>query len=300
MLSSHSTLLSDSERKALLEIVRIIFTDDYSTAFDVNTILIPSWMDFEPSSFPTIPAPSARMFLHLEAEMYRYYYGKSPMAYSCLQQLLRQDIGIWAVSALRTNDYRLVAVPTQSDPTYSQILAAKQVRIPMPISPDDRYVLWPGLNILFVPTKFCRWITFMDAKIKRGYFKVLPGHKVKDIARVDPRVMIQDAALKNPISRALLGDLGWESDLVQAYIRNLFNAANNHSKSLEAFIALLLRPSVEVAAQNSWLSIVTDHIRQKDKSISFLSAAVLNGNRTCLPDDVILQFREYSKVFLIP
>ena len=101
----------------------------------------------------------------------------------------------------------------------------------------------------------------MDAKIKPGYFKVLRGHKVKDIVRVDPRVMIQDAALKNPISQSLLGDLGWESDLVQAYIRNLFNAANNHSKSLEAFIALLLRPSVEVAAQNSWLSIVTDHIR---------------------------------------
>jgi len=70
----------------------------------------------------------------------------------------------------------------------------------MPISPDNRYVLWSGLNILFVPTKFCRWITFMDAKIKPGYFKVLPGHKVKDIVRVDPPVMIQDAALKNPIS----------------------------------------------------------------------------------------------------
>ena len=300
MLTSHSTLWSDSERKALLEFVRIIFTHDCSTAFDVNTILIPSWMDIEPSSFPTIPAPSAGMFLHLEAEMYRYYYGKSPMAYSCLQQLLHQDIGMWAVSALRTNDYRLVAVPTQSDPTYSQILAAKQVRIPMPISPDDRYMVRPGLNILFVSPKFWQWITFLNAKIKRGYFKVLPGHKVKDIAPVDPRVMIQDAALSNPISRALLGDHGWESDLVQAYIRNLFNAANNHCKSLEAFIVLLLRPSVEVAAHNSWLSIVTDHIRQKDKSISFLSAAVLNGNRTCLPDDVILQFREYSKVFLIP
>ena len=47
-LSSHSTLLSDLERNALLEIVRIIFMDDYSTAFDVNKILIPAWMDFEP------------------------------------------------------------------------------------------------------------------------------------------------------------------------------------------------------------------------------------------------------------
>jgi len=112
--------------------------------------------------------------------------------------------------------------------------------------------------------------------------------------------MIQNAALKNPISRALLGHLGWESDLVQVYIRNLFNAANNHSNCLEAFIALLLWLSVEVAAQNSWLSIVTDHIRQKDKSISFLSAAVQNGNRTYLPDDVIPQFREYSMVFLLP
>ena len=68
-LSSHSTLLSDSERNALLEIVRIIFTDDYSTAFDVNKILIPAWMDFEASSFPTLPTLPVRMFLLLGTEM---------------------------------------------------------------------------------------------------------------------------------------------------------------------------------------------------------------------------------------
>lgn len=281
------------------KIVHIIFIDNYTTAFEVNKILLPAWMDLEPSSFPTLPAPPARMFLLLEAEMYRFY-GSSRMAYSCLQQLLRQDIGIWAVSALRMNNYRLVAVPTQSDPTDSQTMADKQMRIPMPVSPDDKYVLWPGLNIHFVPTKYRRWIALMGAKIKRGYFKVLPENKVKDIVQIDPREGIQDVAIKNPISRALSGDLDWESDLVRAYIRNLFNAANNDSKSLEAFIALLLRPSVEVAAQTSWLSIVTDHIRRKDKSKSFLSVAVLNGNTTCLPDLVIGQFREYAKVFLIP
>jgi hypothetical protein len=58
---------------------------------------------------------------------------------------------------------------------------------------------------------------------------------------------------------------------------------------------------VEVAAQISWLNVLTDHhIRQKDKTKSFLSVAVLNGNMTCLPDDTIQQFREYAKVFLIP
>ena len=140
----------------------------------------------------------------------------------------------------------------------------------------------------------------MDAKIKRGYFKVLPENNVKEIVQIDPREGIQDATLRNPISRALIGDIDWESDLVRAYILNLFNAANNNSKSLEAFLVLLLQPSVEVAAQTSWLSIFTDHIRQKDKSKSFLSVAVLNGNTTCIPDDVIQQFREYAKVFLIP
>jgi len=180
--------------------------DDYSTAFDVNQIVFPSWMDFQRSSFPTIPAPPARMFLLLEAEMYRYY-GSLRMAYSCLQQLLRQDIGIWAVSALRANNYRLVAVPTQSDPTDCQTLASKQLWTPLPILPDNQYVLWPGLNILFVPTKFRRWITLMDAKSKHGYFQDLPGNSVKDVVRVDPRVGIQNAALRNPISQALLGDL---------------------------------------------------------------------------------------------
>jgi hypothetical protein len=287
------------ERNALLEIVRISFKDDHSTTFDVNKIVFPSWMDFEPSCFPTIPAPPARMFLLLEAEMYRYY-GSSRMAHSCLQQLLRQDLGIWAASALRTNNYRLVAVPTQSDPTECQTLASNQMRTPLPILPDNQYVLWPRLNILFVPTKFRRWITLMDAKRKRGYFQVLHGNTVKDVVRVDPRVGIQNAALRNPISRALLGELDWECKLVTAYIRNLFNAANNDSKSFEAFIALLLRPSVEVAVQTSWLSIVTDHIRQKDKSTSFLSVGILNGNTTCLPDDVILQFREFFKVLHIP
>jgi len=134
-------------------------------------------MDLEPPSFPTPPAPPARMFLLLEAEMYRFY-GSSRMAYSSLQQLLRQDIGIWAVSALRMNNYRFVAVPTQSDPTDSQTMADKHMRIPMPVSPDDKYVLWPGLNIHFVPTKYRRWIALMGAKIKRGYFKVLPENKV--------------------------------------------------------------------------------------------------------------------------
>jgi hypothetical protein len=290
----------DSERNALLEIVRIFFTDDYSTAFDVNKILLPAWMDFEPSSLPTLPALPVRMFLLLETEMYRYY-GISHMVDSCLQQLLRQDIGIWAVSSLRMNNYRLVALPTQSDPTYGSTLVREQIRIPMPVSPLDRYVLWPGLNIHFVPGEFCRWSALTEAKIRGGYFGVLPDNKVKDNVRIHQRQRTnQDAHLRNPISQALIGDIDWENDLVREYIRCLFHAANNDSKSMEAFTVWLLQPSVDVAAETSWLNVLTDHIMQDDKEKSFLSVAVLSGNTTCLPDEVIQQFREYATVFLIP
>jgi hypothetical protein len=295
--SSENTTLSDSDRNALLAIVRMIFGDNYTAAFDDKWIHTPVWLDFEPTTCPTVSAPPARMFLLLETEMYRHY-GDSPMVHSCLQQLLRQDIGIWAVSALQMNNYRLVAVPTQSDPTDSQTLYHEKMRIPMPVSPDYKYVLWPRLNIHFVPTKFCRWIALMDAKTKRGYFKVLRQNKVKDIVQIDRRQGIQDATLRNPISRALIGDLDWESDLVREYVRSLFNATND-SKSLEAFIFLLTRQSVEAAAETSWLNILADHNMQKDKSKTFLSAAVLNWNTTCLPDDVIQQFREYAKLYLI-
>jgi hypothetical protein len=295
--SSENTTLSDSDRNALLAIVRMIFGDNYTAAFDDKWIHTPVWLDFEPTTCRTVSAPSARMFLLLETEMYRHY-GDSPMVHSCLQQLLRQDIGIWAVSALQMNNYRLVAVPTQSDPTDNQALYHEKMRIPMPVSPDYKYVLWPRLNIHFVPTKFGRWIALMDAKTKRGYFRVFRQTKVKDIVQIDRRQGIQDATLRNPISRALIGDLDWESDLVREYVRSLFNATND-SKSLEAFIFLLTRPSVEAAAETGWLNILADHNMQKDKSKSFLSVAVLNWNTTCLPDDVIQQFREYAKLYLV-
>lgn len=141
----------------------------------------------------------------------------------------------------------------------------------------------------------------MEAKIRGGYFRVLPDNKVKDNVRIHRRQGTnQDAKLSNPISRALIGDIDWESNLVREYIRSLFHAANNDSKSMEAFTVLLLQPSVDVAAETSWLNVLTDHIMQDDKEKSFLSVAVLSGNTTCLPDEVIQQFREYAKVFLYP
>ena len=161
----------------------------------------------------------------------------------------------------------------------------------MPVSPVDKYVLWQGLNIHFVPAKFCGWSALMEAKTRGGYFGVLPDNKVKGDLWIHQRQGTnQDAPLRNPISRALIGDLDWESDLVREYIRALFHAANNDPKSMEAFTFLLLQPSVDVAAESSWLNVLTDHIMQDDKEKTFLSVAVLNGNTTCLPDEVIQQF----------
>jgi len=61
----------------------------------------------------------------------------------------------------------------------------------MPVFPNDKYVLWPGLNIHFVPTKLCHWIALNDASIKRGYSKALPKNKVMAIVQIDLHEGIQ-------------------------------------------------------------------------------------------------------------
>jgi len=138
---SHSQGLTQGEREALQRIATKIFGASVFTA-QVHTI---RWLDTTVNGSGGDPPVSFLVAL----KMHTFRSQHRLPTYTVLQQLLQQDLGLWALAALALDDYRLLAVAVPSTPdlccnwkgegTAVQVSASGQYTV---------HCFWLGTNIL--------------------------------------------------------------------------------------------------------------------------------------------------------
>jgi len=279
------------EKRALRRIATMAFGSSVLNQKEGGWINLP-WMNGTLDGSSETPSVAAMVVLEM------HMYTQRPMIHTVFQQLLRQDLGVWALSALRMDNYKLIAAPVQSEKglccRWSD--SGSVGRIQLPEYQQDGGICWPGANIHFVSSihgSGATWQNLLKGNKTGGYFDVSVDGKLAKRIRYAAKG-VQMLSLMNPIAKALVGNASWEDKEVKGFVSGLFRATEN-DEDLKYHIDMYTLRTATMAFESSWLSVVTDHHRQENQAESYLSVAVLNNDVTCIPEDEVQTIRKFAR-----
>jgi hypothetical protein len=287
LLVSPTKRLTPEEREALQRIAMKTFGASVFTT-EVHTI---RWLDSALAGFPGDPSVSSLIAL----EMHTFRSQQRPLTHTVLQQLLRQDLGLWALAALALDDYRLlaVAVPCELDLCCNWKDKGTVVQVCGSGQHSAQY-FWLGTNIHFVAGSNGSILWDIVRKVPAGtYFHQTPQGilKNKPTRGLQP---IPEVTLLNPISQALVGKADWEDAVVNSFVSKLF-AVSADDDALEYQVDMHARSAVLLAFEGSWLSVLTVSNRKSMNGAADILDEVLAADETCISDDQVVGIRNLAR-----
>jgi hypothetical protein len=139
--------------------------------------------------------------------------------HSVYQQLMCQDIGMWATSALLLGTLELVAVPSRMALEPMDTVKPRTVRKFVQKPPG---IIWTPGDILYLPANSISEHT--SRGLKEG--KEMLIHMAGQVRTAQaPTNLSNLAVLRNPVSRALRRELPWSDGTVQEYVTVLLDEA---------------------------------------------------------------------------
>lgn len=283
--SSPTTGLTVEEREALQRIAMKIFG---ASVFTTKVHTIP-WLDSALACFSGNPSFSSMIAL----EMHTFRSQQRPLTHTVLQQLLRQDLGLWVLAALALDDYRLlaVAVPCNLDLCCSWKDKGNVVEVCSSDQHTGQY-FWLGTNIHFISRSSILWDIVRKAPAGTYFLQTPKGVlKNKPIRGLQP---IPGVTLLNPISQALVGKADWEDAAVTSFVSKLLEVSADDD-ALGYQVEMHARSAALLAFEGSWLSVLTVANRKPMNSAADLLEEVLTANETCISDDQVVCIRNLAR-----
>jgi hypothetical protein len=283
---SHIHGLTHGERQALQRIATKMFGASVFTAQD-HTI-----RRLDPAVAGLDGDPSVSSLIALEMHTFKSQH-RLP-TYTVLQQLLRQDLGLWALAALALDDYRLlaVAVPSMLDlcckwkdeGTAIQVSASGQ---------HPAHYFWLGANIDFIARgDGFHWDVVRKAPLGT-YFGQTPQGLLKwrSTRGLQP---VPGVTQLNPISQALVGKADWEDAAVSGFVSMLFEISTDDD-ALGYQVGMYARSAAILAFEGSWLSVLAVAHQEPKTCVANLLNKVLATGETCIHDDEVSKIRTLAR-----
>jgi hypothetical protein len=278
--------LTEGEREALQRIATKIFGASVF-ATQVHTI---RWLDSAVAGLGGDPSVSSLIAL----EMHTFSSQQRPLTYTVLQQLLRQDLGLWALAALALDDYRLIAVAVPSALNlccnWKDKGTAVQVCAP---GQHTAHYFWLGTNIHFIARgDSIHWDAVRKAPSGTYFGQTLQGLlKWRPTRGLQP---VPGVTQLNPISQALVGKADWEDAAVSGFVSMLFEASTDDD-ALGYQVEMHARSAALLAFEGSWLSVLAVAHQKSRNGAADLLNEVLAADETCINDDEAAKIRNLAR-----
>jgi len=283
---SHIHGLTQGEREALQRIATKTFGASVFTT-QVHTI---RWLDPAVAGLDGDPSVSSLIAL----EMHTFKSQHRLPTYTVLQQLLRQDLGLWALAALALDDYRLLAVAVPS--TLDLCCNWKEEGTAIQVSASGQHpahYFWLGTNIHFIARgDGIHWDVVRKAP-SGTYFGQTPQGLLK---RRPTRGLqpVPGVTQLNPISQALVGKADWEDAAVSGFVSMLFEVSTDDD-ALGYQVGMHARSAAILAFEGSWLSVLAVAHQEPKTGVADLLNEVLATGETCINDDEVSKIRKLAR-----
>jgi hypothetical protein len=248
------------------------------------------WLDSAVAGLDSDPSVSSMIAL----EMHTFRSQQRLLTYTVLQQLLRQDLGLWALAALALDDYRLlaVAVPSALDLccNWKDKGAAVQV---CTSGQHTAHYFWLGTNIHFIARgDGIHWDVVRKAPSGTYFGQTLQGSlKWRPTRGLPP---VPGVTQLNRISQALVGKADWEDAAVSGFVSMLFEVSTDDD-ALGYQVEMHARTAALLAFEGSWLSVLAVAHQKPRNGAADLLNEVLAAGETCINDDEVAKIRNLAR-----